>query len=57
MAENEGGSNTSIVAIVAILVMVVILGVVGWRTGMFGGHHDPDVDIHMSMPESSPSPK
>jgi hypothetical protein len=57
MAENEGGSNASIVAILAIFVIVVVLGVVGWRMGVFGGQHGPDVEIHMSVPEPSPEPK
>jgi hypothetical protein len=57
MAENEGGNNAGIVAILSIFVIVVILGVVGWRASVFGGHHGPDVDIHMSMPGASPEPK
>jgi hypothetical protein len=37
MAEDTGNSNSSIVAIFAILMIVLIGGVIAWRMGVFGG--------------------
>lgn len=37
MAEGNSGSNTGIVAIVVIFLVVLILGFLAFRGGMFGG--------------------
>lgn len=45
MAHAES-SNTGVVAIVAIMLMLVVAGFIAWRAGMFGGQdRDIDVDI------------
>ena len=47
MAENTGSSNTSIVAIFAIMLMVLIAAVVAWRMGVFGGGGKKALDINV----------
>jgi LPXTG-motif cell wall-anchored protein len=37
MAEDTGSSNSNIVAIFAIMLMVLIAALVAWRMGVFGG--------------------
>lgn len=49
MAEGEGGSNTGIVAIFVIFLLVLILLFFGWRGGMFGGK-STKVDVDVSVP-------
>ena len=48
MADNN---SSSIVAIFAILMLVLIGGLVAWRFGVFGG--DKDVDINIKAPAVS----
>jgi LPXTG-motif cell wall-anchored protein len=37
MAEDTGSSSSSIVAIFAIVLMVMIAGFIAWKMGVFGG--------------------
>jgi hypothetical protein len=57
MAQSErGSSSTSIVAIFAIVLMVVIAGFLAYRAGMFGGSGDRDtksLDIDVKTPSSN----
>ena len=56
----EGGSNTGIVALVAIFVLVVLVGFFGVRSGMFdegGVHNTKDVDVKVEVPaKTAPAP-
>jgi hypothetical protein len=57
----EGGSNTGIVALVAIFVLVVLVGFFGVRSGMFdeGGvstTRNVDVDIDVPTKPAAPAP-
>lgn len=55
MADN--GSNTGIVALVAIFVLVVLVGFFGARSGMFSeGGTKKDVDVKVEVPKSAPAP-
>ncbi len=51
MAQSESSSNTGVVAIFAILLMVMIAGFIAWRAGVFGGndgdsHHSLDINVN-----------
>lgn len=52
MAESESSSNTGVVAIFAILLMILVAGFVAWRAGAFGGgkggdtHHSLDINVN-----------
>ena len=37
---SENGSNSGIVAIFAIMLLVMIGGFIAWQAGVFGGGHD-----------------
>jgi hypothetical protein len=53
MAEGEGSSNTGVVAIVVIFLIVVIAAVFAWRGGMFaGGSKKTEVDINVQTPST-----
>jgi ABC-type cobalt transport system substrate-binding protein len=57
MAEGEGSSNTGVVAIVVIFLIVVIAAVFAWRGGMFGGSgKKTEIDVNVSAP-SAPATK
>jgi hypothetical protein len=49
MADNN---SSSIVAIFAILMLVLIGGVIAWQAGVFGGG-DRDVDINIKAPSTT----
>jgi glucose-6-phosphate-specific signal transduction histidine kinase len=55
MADGEGSSNTGVVAIVVIFLIVVIAAFFAWRGGLFGGKTNK-VDINVSAP-SAPATK
>ena len=55
MAEGEGSSNTGVVAIVVIFLIVVIAAFFAWRGGMFGGK-STKVDVNVTAP-SAPATK
>jgi hypothetical protein len=51
MAEGEGSSNTGVVAIVVIFLIVVIAAVFAWRGGMFGGGtKKTEIDVNVQTP-------
>jgi hypothetical protein len=51
MAEGEGSSNTGVVAIVVIFLIVVIAAVFAWRSGVFGGgSKKTEVDVNIQAP-------
>ena len=58
----DSGSNTGIVALVAIFVLVVLVGFFGVRSGMFdegggtGTTKNVDVDIDVPAKPASPAP-
>ncbi len=55
MAEGEGSSNTGVVAIVVIFLIVVIAALFAWRSGVFGGGtKKTEIDVNVSAP-SAPS--
>ena len=47
MAEDTGNSNSSIVAIFAILMIVLIGGFIAWQMGVFGGSGKKQLDINV----------
>jgi len=48
MAEDTGSSNSSVVAIFAIVLMVLIAAVIAWRMGVFaGGSNKKSLDINV----------
>ena len=55
MADGEGSSNTGVVAIVVIFLIVVIAAFFAWRGGMFGGK-STKVDVNVTAP-SAPATK
>jgi hypothetical protein len=53
-ASERGSSSSSIVAIFAIVMMVVIAGFIAWRAGVFGGGSDhKSLDINVNTPSSN----
>ena len=56
MADSESGSNTGVVAILVIFLIVVIAALFAWRGGLFGGSKSTNVDINVSAP-SAPATK
>lgn len=52
----EGGSNTGVVAVLVIFLVVVIGGFFAWKSGMFGGKEDTKIDIELNAPEKPADP-
>jgi hypothetical protein len=52
---NEGGNSTGIVAVLVIFVIVIVLAVLAWRGGLFGGR-STKVNVNVSVPQSQQSP-
>lgn len=51
MADSESSSNTGVVAILVIFLIVVIAALFAWRSGLFfGGSSTHKVDINVSAP-------
>ena len=52
MADGEGSSNTGVVAIVVIFLIVVIAALFAWRSGVFGGGgtKKTEIDVNVSAP-------
>ena len=50
MADSESSSNTGVVAILVIFLIVVIAALFAWRGGLFGGSSTHKVDINVSAP-------
>jgi hypothetical protein len=55
MADSESSSNTGVVAILVIFLIVVIAALFAWRGGLLGGG-TKKVDINVSAP-SAPASK
>ena len=49
MAEDNSGSNTGIVAIVVIFLVVLILGFLAFRSGMFGGRAPAGGNVNVTI--------
>ena len=56
MADSESSSNTGVVAILVIFLIVVIAALFAWRGGLFGGSSKTQVDVNVSAP-SAPATK
>jgi ABC-type transporter Mla subunit MlaD len=56
MADREGSGNTGVVAILVIFLVVVVLAVLAWQGGIFGGSKTTKVDINVDAP-AAPSTK
>jgi hypothetical protein len=53
MADSESSSNTGVVAIFVIFLMVIIAALFIWKAGLlFGGNSTHKVDINVSAPSS-----
>ncbi|MBV9923475.1 MAG: hypothetical protein JOZ96_00435 [Acidobacteria bacterium] len=51
MAEGDSSSNTGVVAILVIFLIVVLFAFFAWRGGLFGGgSKKTDVDVNISAP-------
>jgi hypothetical protein len=51
MADSESSSNTGVVAILVIFLIVVMFAFFAWRSGMFGGgSKKTDVDVNITAP-------
>jgi hypothetical protein len=50
MAEGEGGGNAGVVAIVAIFVLVILIGLFMFRGRIFGGGGTQKIDVNIQTP-------
>jgi hypothetical protein len=50
MGDSDSSSNTGVVAILVIFLIVVIAALFAWRSGVFGGGKNTKVDINVSAP-------
>ena len=50
---DEGGSNTGVVAVLVIFVIVIIAAFLAWRGGLFGGR-STKINVNVSAPQSQP---
>jgi len=56
---DSGSSNTGIVAVLAIFILVLIAGFFAWQGGWLGGGGGGgggDTDINVDLPSPAPSP-
>ena len=53
MADSESASNTGVVAILVIFLIVVLVALFAWRGGLFGGGGDTDINIKVDTPAGS----
>jgi hypothetical protein len=51
---DEGGSNTGIVAVLVIFVIVVLVAVLAWRGGLFGGR-STKINVNVTAPQPAQS--
>ena len=51
MAEDGGGSNTGIVAVLVIFVIVIVAAFLAWRGGLFGGR-STRINVNVSAPQA-----
>jgi hypothetical protein len=52
---DEGGSNTGVVAVLVIFVIVIVLAFFAWRGGFFGGR-STRINVNVAVPQSSQQP-
>jgi hypothetical protein len=52
MAEDGGGSNTGIVAVLVIFVIVIVLAFLAWQGGLFRGR-STRINVNVSAPQPS----
>jgi hypothetical protein len=50
MAEGEGGGSAGVVAIVAIFVLVILIGLFMFRGRIFGGGGTQKIDVNIQTP-------
>lgn len=50
MADGEGGGNAGVVAIVAIFVLVILIGLFMFRGRIFGGGGTQKIDVNIQTP-------
>jgi hypothetical protein len=50
---DEGGSNTGVVAVLVIFVIVIIAAFLAWRGGLFGGR-STKINVNVTAPQSQP---
>jgi len=51
--DGNGGSSTGIVAVLVIFVIVIVLAVFAWKSGLFGGRKT-QINVNVAVPQSSP---
>jgi len=56
MADGDNSSNTGVVAILVIFLVVVVLAVLAWQGGIFGGGKTTKIDVNVDAP-STPTTK
>jgi ABC-type transporter Mla subunit MlaD len=56
MADGESSGNTGVVAILVIFLIVVVLAVLAWQGGIFGGGKTTKIDVNVDAP-SAPATK
>ena len=49
MADNGGGGSTGVVAVLVIFLVLIVLGILAWRGGLFGGKKTT-VDVNVTTP-------
>ncbi|MCA1594105.1 MAG: hypothetical protein LC754_15925 [Acidobacteria bacterium] len=54
MGDGEGSGNTGVIAILVIFIIVVVLGFLAFRGGMFGGK-STKVDVNVGGSAPAPS--
>ena len=52
MAEDGGGSNTGIVAVLVIFVIVIVLAFLAWQGGLFRGRNTR-INVNVAAPQPS----
>ena len=50
---DEGGSNTGIMAVLVIFLIVIVLAFFAWRGGLFGGR-TTKINVNVTAPQSQP---
>ena len=50
MGDGESSSNTGVVAILVIFLVVVVLAFLAWQSGIFGGSRTTKIDVDVKAP-------